>query len=353
MRWVLDSEQLMLQEAISGWLGRAAAPTKVRDMFDGDPSDFEALLAEEGWLAIGTAEDRGGQGGGLLELALVAEQLARFAAPSSAWLGTVLALPALDADAAAEFLEAGRRAALVVSSDRPIAPTGIVVSGDGLTGEVAMVLGADRADLLIVPTAEGLYALDASTAGVTISPVDLLDRSRTIARVRLDGAPATRLDADPSEVLAAAALRAAVLISADALGAATRMRELAVAYSLQRTQFGQPIGSFQAVKHAAATMLVDEEAGRSVVYYAAESVEEGLPESAQHAAVAKAQVTRAAADAAESSLTLHGAIGYTWEHDLQLFYKRAKLDLELFGAPRAWNDRIADALELIPASARV
>jgi alkylation response protein AidB-like acyl-CoA dehydrogenase len=126
------------------------------------------------------------------------------------------------------------------------------------------------------------------------------------------------------------------------------MRHLTVEYSKQRQQFGRTIGAFQAVKHADAQMLVTVESSMSIAFYAAQSAEEGLPERATHAAVAKAQVTAAAAELADSALTLHGAIGYTWEHDLHLFYKRAKLDRVLFGAPAAWNERIADPLPLLP-----
>jgi alkylation response protein AidB-like acyl-CoA dehydrogenase len=147
------------------------------------------------------------------------------------------------------------------------------------------------------------------------------------------------------------ALRAAVLASADSLGVAEQMLDMAVEYSTQRQQFGVPIGSFQAVKHAAAEMLVVVESARSIVYLAAASIEAGHPDAALHAAAAKAQVTAKAAQAADTSLTLHGAIGYTWEHDLQLYYKRAKLGARLFGSPQAWNERIADALELVPTGA--
>ena len=98
-------------------------------------------------------------------------------------------------------------------------------------------------------------------------------------------------------------------------------------------------------------MLVTVESSLSIVCYAAQSAEEGLPDRATHAAVAKAQVTGGCAALADSALTLHGAIGYTWEHDLHLFYKRAKLDRVLFGTPAAWNERIADALPLMPATA--
>ena len=348
MRWALDPEQQMLQDALGGWLRRVATPAAVRGWLDaGEASAFDALLAEEGWLALGTSEERGGQGGGLLELALAAEQFARVAAPSSTWTATVLALPALDDAAAESALEEGLCLALAVRSDRPIAAGGLAASDGTVSGEVELVLGGDRADRFLVPAGGRLHLVDA--AHVMVTPTRLLDRSRVAATVRFDAAPATTLELDAEEFLADTALRDAVLVAADALGAASRMLELAVEYSGQRTQFGVPIGSFQAVKHAAATMVVAEEASRSLVYYAAASVDAGLPEAPLHAAAAKAQVTRAAVDSAESALTLHGAIGYTWEHDLQLFYKRAKLDLVLGGPPTVWNERIADGLELIVA----
>jgi alkylation response protein AidB-like acyl-CoA dehydrogenase len=215
------------------------------------------------------------------------------------------------------------------------------------------VLSADRAARLIVPVwADGgctLFLVPAGQAGVSLRGRKLLDRTRSAADVTFAGAPGQRLDVDGGEVLASAALRAAVLVAADSLGAAGRMLELAVDYSKQRTQFGVPIGSFQAVKHAAATMLVSVESSRSIVYFAAASVEQEREGSALHAATAKAQVSAAAGRAADAALTMHGAIGYTWEHDLQLFYKRAKLNAELYGSPEVWNERLASGLPLVPA----
>jgi alkylation response protein AidB-like acyl-CoA dehydrogenase len=192
-----------------------------------------------------------------------------------------------------------------------------------------------------------LWLVDNAAEGVGVHPRPLLDRSRRVADVSLDEVTARRLDVDAHASMNEMTSRAAVLVAADALGACERMLQLAVDYSKQRQQFGQPIGSFQAVKHAAAQMLVTVESSMSIAFYAAQSVEEHLAECATHAAVAKAQVTGHAADLADSALTLHGAIGYTWEHDLQLFYKRAKLDRVLFGTPAAWNERIADALALV------
>jgi alkylation response protein AidB-like acyl-CoA dehydrogenase len=214
------------------------------------------------------------------------------------------------------------------------------------------VLGAARAQRLLVPVhhvdAMSLWLVDSAAGGMGVHPRPLLDRSRDVADITLDDVEARRLDIDATAALGEIATRAAVLVAADALGASERMLGLTVDYSKQRQQFGQPIGSFQAVKHAAAQMLVTVESSMSIAFYAAQSVEESLAECAIHAAVAKAQVTGHAADLADGALTLHGAIGYTWEHDLQLLYKRAKLDRVLFGTPAAWNERIADTLPLIP-----
>jgi alkylation response protein AidB-like acyl-CoA dehydrogenase len=314
--WPVSEEQESYREALRGWLADVAPPGTVRAWLDaGDATEFERRFAGGGWAGVGLPENLGGQGGGLTELALTAEELARAAAPSAAWLATVLAAPAL----------AGR------------------------PGLVAAALGGETAALLIpaeaVPDCVPGLAVDGSGA-VTGSVPRVLDRTRSAADVVLDRAGSQPLPADADALLRDASARAAVLVAADSLGAAGRMLDLAVQYSTQRHQFGVPIGSFQAVKHAAATILVGVEAARSAVYFAAASVDAGDPQALLHAAAAKAQVTADGARAADGALTMHGAIGYTWEHDLQLFYKRAKLDEQLYGPPAAWNDLIADGLAL-------
>jgi alkylation response protein AidB-like acyl-CoA dehydrogenase len=307
-------------------------------------------------------DDAGGQGGGLLELALMAEQFGRSVAPSGAWMSAMMALPALAGhpEIEASIVRGESTVAVAVDSTKP-ADAGTAIHAEAGTsggfvidGTVATVLAADSAEHLVVPartpSGPALFLVSIAAGGTEIRRRKLLDRSRTVADVTFDNAPATRLDAPAAEVLAAMARRAAVLIAADSLGASERMLELAVEYGNQREQFGVPIGSFQAMKHAAATMLVSVEAARSIVYFAAASVELGHDEADLHAATAKAQVTASAVTAADSALTMHGAVGYTWEHDLQLFYKRAKLNAQLFGAPSVWNERIATALPLVPAA---
>jgi alkylation response protein AidB-like acyl-CoA dehydrogenase len=359
MHLELSDEQELFTTSLREWLGERADSSSVRRWLDtGDPAIFERLFVGEGWAGVGFDEDLGGQGGGLLELALTAREVGRAAAPSSGWLQSAIVLPALADEPALmrAATESGEITALAVRADRiPVAVPSVQSRDDRLNGRIPCVLGAARSRQFLVPVADGgatsLWLVESAAEGVGVHPRPLLDRSRDAADVVLDGVTARRLDTDAIAALGEIATRAAVLVAADALGAAERMLQLAVDYSKQRQQFGQPIGSFQAVKHAAAQMLVAVESSLSIVCYAAQSAQEGLPERATHAAVAKAQVTRGAAEIADSALTLHGAIGYTWEHDLQLFYKRAKLDRVLFGTPSAWNERIADALPLIPATA--
>ena len=354
MEWNLSPEQDAYQEAFRGWLTDMAPSAVVRRWLDaGDAAAFEKLFADGGWAGVGLPEESGGQGGGLVELALTAEELARAAAPSAGWLATVLAVPALALAGhrdLAELALAGQGAAYLVPAEcmPDEAPPLSVDEIGAISGSVPRVLAGGTAVQFVVPTGQELRLVEAGAPEITRTARKLLDRSRSVADVTLDHAPSRRLELDhPAEVLRQASTRAAVLVAADSLGASGRMLDLAVAYSKQRHQFGVPIGSFQAVKHAAAMILVGVEAARSAVYFAAASVNAGGPESFLHAAAVKAQVTAEGARTADSALTLHGAIGYTWEYDLQLFFKRAKLDEKLLGAPAQWNERIATGLALV------
>lgn len=346
MEWKLSEEQESYREALRGWLADVASPESVRTWLDdGDTGSFGERFARDGWVGVGVPEELGGQGGDVVELALTAEELGRAAAPSGGWLATVLAVPALGAmpDDVVAWL---------APAEEPPAAVGLALDAEGrLTGEVPRVLAGAQAAAFVVavggPGERQLRRVEGSADGLTRTPRALLDRSRDVADLTLDGVASTSLDTDAEEALTRAGDLAAVLVAADALGAMERMLVLAVEYSKQRKQFGVPIGSFQAVKHAAATIEVAVESGRSAVYFAAASVAAGLEESSLHAAAVKAQVTAEGAHAADTALTMHGAIGYTWEHDLHLFYKRARLDEHLAGDPVRWNERIADGLALV------
>jgi len=352
MRWELSEDQEFFRDTLRGWLERFAPASDVRRWLDaGACAPFDGRFLADGWFSAGTPEAHGGSGGGLLELALAAEQLGRAVAPSATWLAAVIAAPALPRGVAEACLSEGQFVAAAVSASGPADAGGQVrVAGGRLTGTIPLVLGAAEARRLLVPAGDGsevrLYLVDAQDAKV--SQRQLLDRTRSTADVSLSGAEGTELAVVASDELQRMALRAAVLTAADSLGVAERVLELAVTYSKQRSQFGAPIGSFQAVKHAAAMMLVTVESARTLVYYAAAAVEERHEDYLAHAAAAKAQVCAAAAHAVDSALVIHGAIGYTWEHDLHLFYKRAKLNEHLFGGADVWNERLAQQLPLIP-----
>lgn len=361
MHWELSDEQTLFADSIRDWLGSRAGSEQVRSWCEADDQHtFDNLLIEEGWAGVGFDESAGGQGGGLLELALTARELGRAAAPSAGWLARAIAVPLLagESDLSTAALEGGELTALAVRGDRiPAACTGVEVRDGRLNGQIPGVLAAAGAARFIVPVqqSDGALALmlvDRGAAGVNVRPRPLLDRSRGAADLSLSDAEAQPLRPalDSREAISRAADRAAVLVAADALGAAERMLEMTVDYAKQRKQFGRPIAAFQAVKHAAAQMLVTVESCYSIALFAAASVQDGGADSRLHACAAKAQVTQHCAELADTALTVHGAIGYTWEYDLQFFYKRAKLDQVLYGSPEAWNERIADLLPIIPAA---
>ncbi len=361
MHWELSDEQNLYAESFREWVAARAAPEQVRGwLATGDHRSFDNALIEDGWAGVGFDESIGGQGGALLELALTARELGNAAVPSGCWLARAVADAALagEPDLARAMHEGGELTAVTVRCDRIPAATGLAWRDGRVSGAVPNVLGAEFAHRFLVPVAlpdggAGLAVVerDGNSTEIGVQPRDLLDRSRNAADVTFDSAPGRLAEcSDFAATLTAVAHRGAVLVAADALGAGERMLAMSVDYAKQRTQFGRPIASFQAVKHAAAQMLVTVEAGYSVALFAAASLQDGAADANLHVAAAKAQVTAGVATLADSALTVHGAIGYTWEYDLQLFYKRAKLDRVLFGAPSAWNERIAAALPLLPVA---
>jgi alkylation response protein AidB-like acyl-CoA dehydrogenase len=353
MDLAFTDEQQFLREAVRGAIHREAPLPAVRrwviEPATPDYGDPLALAARQGWTGIGIAEERGGQGGDLIELAILAEELGRGAVPADGLYATLLAAIALDAvvgDRAATLIEALASGEQVGALLHPGAQPADDCPGDA---GAPLVLGAADADLLVGWDGGALGVYDA--AGAERVPRRLVDRTRSLADVTALDAPVHRFESVGREAMLPVAARAAVLVAADALGASQRMLDMTVEYVAERRQFGVPVGSFQAVKHTAAEMLVAIEGTRAVVHYASWSVAAGEPEAAVDAWVAKARAARAASFVADKALFLHGAVGYTWEHDLQLLFKRAKSDAELFGGPGLYEDRIADALELVEEAA--
>ncbi|WP_037140361.1 acyl-CoA dehydrogenase family protein [Rhodococcoides fascians] len=347
MHWELSDEQELFSKSLREWTAAKFGTESVRAMNKtGNASAFASSLVEEGWWGVGYPEVNDGQGGGILELSLASREFGRSAVPNSPWLAAAVAYPLLTEAELSAQVSGETLTVTALRADRVPLFAPLEEHGGRISGTVVHVLGAADADVFLVPIGDPACPRFARVAASDVELVadDLLDRSRSTATVIFTNSEFTDAVGVDDAALDRVRDLAAVLTAADALGAAERMLELAVDYSKQRKQFGQFIGAFQAVKHAAAQMLVTVEASYSTALYAAAAVEEGTADASITAAVAKAQVTSAVASLSDSALTVHGAIGYTWEHDLHLFYKRAKLDRTLFGAPAAWNERVAAAL---------
>lgn len=354
MRVTLTDEQEFLREAVHGTVERHAGLAAIRRWaLDREGDDLSGLVGEQGWLGIGVAEEAGGEGGGVFERALLAEELGHGSVPDAPlWSATLAALVlagAGDAEGAAAALDPEAGIALLHDVRRPLdRPVAVEVAGDAVSAEVDLVLlptvatAPPKAFVVLVADEDGgfeVWRLDAGSASLTARV--LVDHTRPLTRVRLEGAAAERVGTLPRATAERLTAEVAVLVAADALGAAQWMLDTTVAYVKERKQFGVAVGSFQAVKHYAAQMVVPIEATRAAVQYAAWALDADEDDAVLHAWIAKAYAADQLDDVADKALFLHGAIGYTWEHDLQLPFKRVKADARMAGSAAGYHDRVA------------
>ncbi|RQR58288.1 acyl-CoA dehydrogenase [Burkholderia sp. Bp9126] len=369
MAFSLTDEQAMIRDAAADVLAERSASADVRRAIEQSAGRDDALWAtlagELGWNALALPEAAGGMGLGALEQTLLMEQLGRrvacvpyfptacLAATALARCGTPAALGWL-----AKLAEGACSATLALPLDwRFDLPPGAqplpfvadeTAGGYALSGVAAQVLDGARADLLLVPArianegqAVGLFAIDLTDAsGVTRTPLDTLDATRPLAKVVLDDVRVSR-DAllacrDAAPILERSAWFAALALAAEQLGGAQQCLDLTLDYTGQRVQFGRAIASFQAVKHRCAQMMVLIEAARSAVLGAAHAwdAEDGTaPSAALRAdiAAAKAAANDAYAFCAQEAIQLHGGVGFTWEYDPHLYFKRAQASGAQFG----------------------
>jgi alkylation response protein AidB-like acyl-CoA dehydrogenase len=322
------------------------------------------LLAQAGWTGLEIPDDIGGAGATFAEVAVILIELGR-AASTNAYLGGVtLAVGALTAlvpsgirdELLTDIADGSVRLAVALSSDHETTAAGApftVTAGWQLTGRSDFVPDAVGADRLLV-LADGpdgspvLVAVPSSALTVTAQPV--LDETRRLATVTAD---AVEIDqswvlgwaGDPAAGVRALLDRATVAIACDSLGLAEAMLSATVAYTGMRQQFGRPIGSFQAVKHMCADMLVQISVARQLVGAAVEAVAEGGLDSSVAASMAASMAKAYACDTAVSvvgtAMQLHGGIGYTWESGVHVYLKRAALNRSLFGSPAAHRKQLA------------
>ncbi len=311
-----------------------------------------SAMADQGWLALELPEDEGGLGLGMVEVAVLCEEIGRRLVPAP-FLPSVLALgvlcgPEARADAGTkDWREALGQGSLVAcvscgsGADRIEVADGGATGLARLNGETAPTAYAPSADLAVVAAADGLYGVDLVAEGRP-DALSVMDRTRELGVLRFDGTPARRLgDVGAAELLLD---RAATLASAEMLGAADRVLSMAVEYAKDRVQFAKPIGSFQAIKHMLADALVDVEGMRSTVYYAAWCAAADDGERSLAASMAKAWCSDASRRVMGTGLQVHGGIGFTWEHDMHLFVKRAQLDQVSYGDAAFHRERIAAML---------
>ena len=307
-------------------------------------------MADQGWLALELPENEDGLGLGMVEVAVLCEQIGRrlVAAP---FLPTVLALGALcQPEARAqeeshkwrEALSAGTAVGCLAFV--PTTDTLRVETKNGavrLSGRVGPTVFAPSADVMVVVTNDSVYAVDLDSLGRP-QPLSAMDRTRELGALEFDRTPALHIgEADAAGLLLD---RAATVCSAEMLGAADHVLAMTVAYAKDRVQFGKPIGSFQAIKHMLADALVDVEGMRSTVYYAAWCAAADDQERSLAASMAKSWCSDASRRVMAAGLQVHGGIGFTWEHDMHLFVKRAQLDQVSFGDAAFHRDRIASLL---------
>ncbi len=336
---------------------------------------FDAALwsetAQMGWQAMAIPEEYGGAGYGFVELSVLMEEMGRAVAPLPFLSSAVLAAQAIllggDEAQRKEHLPAiaagERRYAFAHLEGRDAGPSGVQLTatpdGDGwrLDGTKSYVLDGHAADRLVVvartgedPGDVGLFVVAGDADGVTREVLDVMDQTRPQARILLDGvtvAGDARLGGDASAwpVVDAVLMRGAVALAAEQVGGAQAVLEMATDYAKTRYQFGRAIGSYQAIKHTLAEMLVEVEAAKSVAYHAARTVAAGDDaELAIAAPMAKSYCSEVFEHAAGDNIQVHGGIGFTWEHDAHLWFKRAKTSALLFGDPAYHRARLADAL---------
>jgi alkylation response protein AidB-like acyl-CoA dehydrogenase len=364
MYFDLTDEQRAIKATAHDFLASRFKSERVREIAasaDGTDEAGWKEMAELGWTGLALPEEWGGQGLGIVELAVLFEEMGYAVVPSPLLSNTVvgLALSTCGSDDQRErFLRPlalgevrGTPALWDVGS--PATPGSFTMpareDGDGfvLSGEKTLVMDAAGADFFLVATADGKrHLVDAGANGVSVTEEASIDLTRRLSTVRFDAVRVAAADTLPGEARDYHAVlhRVCVAIAAESTGLAQRALEMSVAYAKDRHQFGRPIGAYQAVSHRCAQMLLETENARSAVYgaaWAADAEPESLPLAAS---MAKAYASDTGWRVPDQAIQVHGGIGFTWEHDLHFFLKRGRANAAMFGDARWHRERVAEAV---------
>jgi alkylation response protein AidB-like acyl-CoA dehydrogenase len=331
MDFGLTDDQREIQRTARDLLSERAGPERVREHAEAGSMDRELWreLSELGWPGIALGEDHGGQGLGSIELSILCEELGRSLAP----------VPFLPSVLAATLIE---HAGSPEQRDRwlPGLASGEIKGalGTALDGSAELVIGAGDADVIVLVEDDGGRVLSREQADLT--PVTSIDPTRSSARVSGTEEAGEPLAGDVS----AGIDRALVAVSSELVGVCDRALEMTVAYVKERKQFGVPVGSFQAVSHRCAQMLLESEKARSTAANAAWAADADPGQLAEAAAMAKAAASDAGREVTASAIQAHGGIGFTWEADVHWLYKRAHMDAALLGGAKHHRARLAAIL---------
>ncbi len=359
MTFAFSEEQQELRSTAARFLEEKSSSEKVRELMESDTGFDEGTwkqMADLGWFGMAIPEEYGGLGFGFVEVTVLLEEMGKKLLPapyfSSVILGANAILNAADDAQKKELLpgiaEGTTRATLAfVEPSGKWDVDGIEVNATEkggnwtISGTKSYVLDGHTADLLIVAAMDGqalkLFTVDADAAGVTRTKLETLDMTRKQAKIEFANAPATPLlgtfgvnqgplgvKGEGAEALRKTLDQAAAVLSSEMVGGAQQCLDMSTTYAKERYQFGRPIGSFQAIKHKCANMLMEVEMARSAAYYAGWAAAEDPEELSLAASLAKAYCSDAYFHAAAENIQIHGGIGFTWEHDAHLYFRRAK-----------------------------
>ncbi len=371
MNFTFTDEQEQLREFVRGFLADKSPESEVRrqmDTIEGfDPEVWSQLCEQLGLAALTIPEEYGGQGFSCVEQVVALEEMGKSLLCAPYFSSVVLAANTLlhsgDEEAKQSHLPAiasgETRAALAFTEqngrwdESGIAMTA-VPEGDSwhLDGVKMYVLDGHTANLILAAarTSSGvsLFSVDADAEGLTRSALSTMDQTRKQAKLTFDGVPAKLIGNEGQgwPVLETVLDLAAVALAAEQVGGAQQCLDMSVDYAKVRVQFGRPIGSFQAIKHKCADMLLEVESAKSAAYYAAWCAAEMNDELPQAASLAKSYCSEAYFHAAAENIQIHGGIGFTWEHPAHLYYKRAKSSELLFGDPTYHRELLAQRIGL-------
>ena len=358
MDFGLSQDQVLLKDTIRRWLDAECPTTRVRAVMESETGHDPALwrgLAELGVTGLQVPPAHGGAGLELLDVALAAEELGWAAAPGpflASALATVALLESSDAEAHRRWLPP--IAAGEVVATFALGEANEVWDADGvqtrarggeLCGETPLVPYGAMADVLVVAARDddgpGLWLVERGAKGMTAQTLNGVDLTRRLASVTFAGTPAVKIAAGRAAIDRTRDA-GCVLVAADAYGGARRCIDMTAKYALTREQFGQPIGAFQGVKHQLADLVAEVEPTCALWWYAAHAFDQIRDESERHAALAKAHLTDLYDRATRVCTELHGGIGFTWEYDLHLWFRRAIFDRSFLGTAELHRLRAAD-----------